>query len=163
MYAHALPTRMERVKMSRPRKGIEAHPAGDENSTKKSEENSTEKTEEYLRFADLKRMGIVRNLKPWGGGLRSGVSHAVESYIPARAGRGFGPRQKSGNGLNVSPMVAVMLTADAIIAAMKGCAVLHVAYVEGEPIYWLSESNGLASVIRHGRQGGCSITIGHGV
>jgi hypothetical protein len=41
---------------------------------------------------------------------------------------------------------ALAMQADAIIAAMKGCAVLHVAYVEGEPIYWLSESNGLASV-----------------
>jgi hypothetical protein len=42
--------------------------------------------------------------------------------------------------------MVVMLTANAIIAAMKGGAVLRVAYQDGEACYFLTESNGLASV-----------------
>jgi hypothetical protein len=39
-----------------------------------------------------------------------------------------------------------MLTADAIIKAMAGGAVLHKQFIEGEAAYSLSESNGLAHV-----------------
>jgi hypothetical protein len=42
-------------------------------------------------------------------------------------------------------MVAVM-QADTIIAAVRGGAILHKQFVEGEIAYWLSESNGLAQV-----------------
>jgi hypothetical protein len=39
-----------------------------------------------------------------------------------------------------------MLTADAIIKAMAGGAVLRCEYIAGEPVFWLWESNGLASI-----------------
>jgi hypothetical protein len=45
------------------------------------------------------------------------------------------------------------MQADAILRAMAGGAVLHVAFVEGERVYWLTESNGLASVPIPGMEG----------
>ena len=45
------------------------------------------------------------------------------------------------------------MNAESILKAMAGGAILHVQYLDGEPVYWLTESNKLASVTIPGMEG----------
>ena len=90
----------------------------------------------YLRFADLKALGIVRNhttLKRWieKRGFPVGIWIGANTHVWPKTKLTLGwPPSLKGLG-------ATAMQADRIIAAMRSGAILHKQIIEGPAVYCL--------------------------